>query len=281
MIQDIFPHKYDVSYKVPKVQEGDVILIYSKNSLLCAKENSEVVFPEIADVLAVVPEVMEKAKFLFSIDNINYFELRNTEVEAFGNWEYMPKEEFRTIKPLRHAFAAITGLQIHNFYTNNTFCGRCGGQMKGSNLERAMICTECKRTVYPQICPGVIVAITNGNKLLLTKYAARHSKHDRFALVAGYNEVGESLEDTVRREAMEEVGLKVKNIRYFKSQPWSFSDTLLVGFFCEVDGQSDITLDKNELSEAVWLTGDEIPDESADPTISLTGTMIYEFKHNF
>lgn len=281
MIQDIFPHKYDVSYKKPKVCFTDVILIYSHNSLLCKKEKDEVIFPLVSDVMQVFPQAMEKAKFLFSMDSINYFELRNTEFEAFGNWEYMPKEEFRTIKPLRHAFAAITGLQIHNFYTNNTFCGKCGGQMKGSSTERAMICTECKRTVYPQICPGVIVAITNGNKLLLTRYAARHSKHNRFALVAGYNEVGESLEDTVRREAMEEVGLRVKNIRYFKSQPWAFSDTLLVGFFCEVDGQSDVILDENELSEAVWLTRDEIPDDSADPTISLTGTMIYEFKHNF
>ncbi|MBE5730318.1 MAG: NUDIX domain-containing protein, partial [Clostridiales bacterium] len=93
----------------------------------------------------------------------------------------------------------------------------------------------------------------------------------------GYVEVGESFEDTVRREVMEEVGLKVKNIRYYKSQPWPFTNTLLAGYFCEVDGSSEVTVDQNELSTAVWLARDEIPEIS---TVSLTGTMIMAFKRN-
>ncbi len=278
MIQDIFPHRYDVSYKRPEAKEGDILLIYSGNSLLCFKEGSEVTFPVISDVLKVFPDALIMAKFLFSIDGANYFELR-TPVEAFDKWEYLPKDEFRGIKPVLNSYIAVTGFQIHSFYTNNAYCGRCGGKMHSSETERAMICSQCNRTVYPQICPSVIVGITDGDKLLVTRYANRHSKFRRYALVAGYNEVGETLEDTVRREVMEEVGLKVKNIRYFKSQPWSFTDSLLTGFFCEVDGDTKITLDTNELSEALWLERSEIPDESADPTVSLTGTMMYTFKN--
>lgn len=280
MIQDIFPHKYNVSYKHPVVKDDDTVLVYSQDSLLCFKENNEVEFPTAAQLAPACPDVKGNAKFMFCIDGTNYFELRSPKLDPFDKWTYLPKEEFRGIKPLWRAFAAITALQIHSFYTNNTYCGRCGGKLSASYTERAMICSNCQRTVYPQICPSVIVGVVNDDKLLLTRYSSNHSKFKRYALVAGYNEVGESLEDTVRREVMEEVGLKVKNIRYFKSQPWSFTDSLLAGFFCDVDGDATITLDTNELSEAVWLTRDEIPDESADPTISLTGTMIYTFKYS-
>ena len=117
--------------------------------------------------------------------------------------------------------------------------------------------------------------MTDGDKLLLTKYAPNHSAHRRYALVAGYTEIGESFEDTVRREVWEEVGLKVKNIRYYASQPWSFSGALLAGFFCDVDGDTHITLDENELSVAEWFDRADIPDNA---TISLTGTMMKAFQ---
>jgi NAD+ diphosphatase len=101
-----------------------------------------------------------------------------------------------------------------------------------------MQCTECHNIVYPRISPAVIVAVMDGNRILMTKYAGRVFK--KYALIAGYAEIGETLEETVRREVMEEVGLKVKNIRYYKSQPWAFDDSLLSGFFCELDGLKEI-----------------------------------------
>ena len=148
--------------------------------------------------------------------------------------------------------------------------------MKGSKTERAMVCPKCGKVYYPQICPSVIVGVIDGDRLLMTKYSINHSKHRNYALVAGYVEVGESFEDTVRREVMEEVGLKVKNIRYFGSQPWPFTNTLLAGYFCDVDGNNDVTIDVKELSAAKWLTRDEIPEPN---TISLTGTMMRAFKN--
>jgi len=280
LIQDIFPHRYDVTYKNIQPSDCDILLIFSADSILCRKEKDEVIFPTVKEITDHIPNVKEKARFLFRIDHTNYFDLPGFSVEPFETWSCIPKEEFREIRPALSAFTAVTAWQIQAFYKANTFCGSCGVRMQQSQKERAMICPDCKRIVYPQICPSVIVGITNGEKLLVTRYANRHSKFRRYALVAGYNEVGETLEDTVRREVMEEVGLKVKNIRYFKSQPWSFTGSLLTGFFCEVDGNTDITLDTNELSEALWLNRKDIPDESADPTVSLTGTMMYHFKHS-
>ena len=90
-------------------------------------------------------------------------------------------------------------------------------------------------------------------------------------------EVGETLEQAVRREVMEEVGLKVKNIRYYKSQPWSFSDTILMGFYCDLDGEEEITLDREELALAEWFRRDEIPVEPSRDI--LTNEMIIKFKN--
>lgn len=278
MIQDIAPHKYDVTYRNVEVENDDIMLIFRNNALLCSIEENEIVYPEAADIEKVFPELKSKAKFLFRIDDKDYFELRSPEIEAFDKWEYVPKDQVRALRPIWKAFAAITGFQIHNWYTNTKFCGRCGTKMDAPGNERAMKCSNCGKIYYPQICPSVIVGVTDGDKLLMTKYAASHSKFRRYALVAGYAEVGESLEDTVKREVMEEVGLKVKNIRYYGSQPWSATDTLLMGFFCDVDGTTEITLDKDELSLAEWLERSEIPDESADSSISLTGTMMKAFK---
>ena len=111
----------------------------------------------------------------------------------------------------------------------------------------------------------------------MSRYRVNHSTYRGYALIAGFVEIGETFEETVRREVMEEVGLKVKNIRYYKSQPWSFSDTLLMGFYCDLDGEEEITLDREELALAEWFRRDEIPVEPSRD--SLTNEMIIKFKN--
>mgnify|MGYP005933984141 CR=1 FL=1 len=117
--------------------------------------------------------------------------------------------------------------------------------------------------------------LQDGDKILMSKYAGRTYK--KYALLAGFTEIGETLEETVQREVMEEVGLKVKNIRYYKSQPWSFTDTLLMGFYCDLDGEAAITLDREELAMAEWFQRDEIPVEPERD--SITNEMIIRFKN--
>jgi len=108
--------------------------------------------------------------------------------------------------------------------------------------------------------------------VVLTSYRNRTN----YALIAGFCEVGESPEDTVRREVMEEVGLKVKNLRYYKSQPWSFSETLLMGFVAELDGDDTIHRDENELGFAAWVNRHDIADNVFHR--SLTAEMILAFR---
>ena len=149
----------------------------------------------------------------------------------------------------------------------------CTEALRDSETERALICPECGRIRYPKICPAVIVAVRSGEKLLLTKYAGR--AFTRYALVAGFTEIGETLEQTVAREVMEEVGLKVKNIRYYKSQPWGIDGNILMGFYCDLDGDDTIHLDESELSVGQWHTRGSIP--AKDDSYSLTREMIRVF----
>ena len=151
------------------------------------------------------------------------------------------------------------------------------GKDAGQPNERALVCPVCGQTEYPKISPAVIVAITNGNKLLMSRYRVNHSTYRGYALIAGFVEIGETFEETVRREVMEEVGLKVKNIRYFKSQPWAFTDTEMIGFFAELDGDDKIRLQEDELSEAGWYTREEIPDDAR--LISVGTEMKMYFKY--
>ena len=141
--------------------------------------------------------------------------------------------------------------------------------------ERMLYCKECGNMEYPKICPAVIVGVTDKDRILMSKYAGRAYKH--YALIAGFTEIGETVEQTVAREVMEEVGLKVKNIRYYKSQPWAFSDTLLMGFYCDLDGDDTIRLDENELAVAQWFERKEIPEPVS--LESLTNEMIIQFKN--
>ena len=168
---------------------------------------------------------------------------------------------------------AATARHLAEWYASRRFCGRCGTPVRHSEKERALVCPACGSTYYPVIAPCVLVAVTSGDRLLLTRYARPGAS--RFVLVAGFVETGESAEQAAAREVMEETGLRIKNLRYAGSQPWGLSGTLAVGFFAELDGPDTIRLDTSELAEACWMERGDIP-----PCLdlsSLTMTMIDRF----
>ncbi|MFV0496713.1 MAG: NAD(+) diphosphatase [Candidatus Fimivivens sp.] len=270
MIQDIAPKKYDNAFYVKSPQQNDTVFVFEKNTILCNKSGEMVRYPTLAQMGG-----RGDCTFLFSIDDADYFLLRTTEYEAPGGFTFENITLFRKALPGDLAFAGFVAWQLHNWYTDNKWCGRCRHPLVPSEKERMLACEHCGNTIYPKICPGVIVAIADGDRLLMTKYAGR--PFSNYALVAGFTEIGETLEQTVEREVMEEVGLKVKNITYYKSQPWAYSSSLLCGFFAEVDGDTTVTLQTDELASAEWLTRDEIvlqPDN-----LSLTREMMMLFKN--
>jgi NAD+ diphosphatase len=139
---------------------------------------------------------------------------------------------------------------------NTRFCGVCGSATQDKAEERAKVCPSCKTLFYPRIAPAVIVAILDGKKILLA-----HNKRFTapiYSLIAGFIEIGETAEQCIEREIMEEVGLKVKNIRYFSSQPWPFPDSLMLGFTAEYAG-GEVKADGDELLDAGWFCPPDMP----------------------
>lgn len=276
MIQDIKPHQYDNKYR-HVAPDGDSIALYFEEQTFLVKRTQEgMEFPRFRDLERQNEGIYEDSTYLFSIDRERYYLVDDINREPLSSYTMENTEIFRTAEPQYRAFAGITGYQLYTWYRNHRYCGRCGSLMKKDVGERMLYCGECHTMEYPKICPAVIIGVTDGSRILLSKYAGRtYKKH---ALLAGFVEIGETVRDTVRREVMEEVGLKVKNIRFYKSQPWSFSDTILLGFFCDLDGDDTITLDKEELSMAEWFERADIPAELHRD--SLTNEMMMKFKNN-
>lgn len=272
MIQDINPHIYhnEMSWQQPKAQ--DFVLCFTKENEL---------YVRCTDGRLELPTVMrlgadtQPLQYLFSIDERAYYLLCSEEVPAAAApWQYMPAEHLRSCIADETLFACAAAGSLRRWYTNTAWCGRCGSRMEKSTFERAMICPSCGNIVYPKICPAVIVAIHDGDRLLLTRYKNRPPR--RYALVAGFNEIGESIEQTVHREVLEETGLRVKNLKFYKSQPWVFTDSLLFGFFAELDGPDTVTVQEDELAEATWHTREDLPEDTAH--MSLTAEMIEQFR---
>ena len=157
---------------------------------------------------------------------------------------------------------------------NNSFCGKCGSKMELKKDERAIVCPQCNLVTFPKISPAVIVAITCNNKILLAK--GKNYRGDFYALIAGYVDVGESIEETVIREVKEEVGLDIKNLKYYKSQPWPFSASLMLGFVAEADDTQPIIIDEKEIKEARWFPRDNLPPHASN--ISISGDLIEAFE---
>ena len=277
MIQDIAPHTYHNEYKPSAPDKDSFILAYEKGSILLPRQerDADITFPRFRELEEKIADLYNNFIYLFSIDDQRFYLIPELDTSLLPDYEFQDVRILRTAQPQHLAFAGITGHQLFQWYSKRRCCGCCGKPMVHSQKERMMECPSCGNQEYPVLCPAVIVGITNGDKIILSKYEGRRFK--RYALIAGFAEIGETIEETVHREVMEEVGLKVKNLRYYKSQPWSFSGTLLFGFYCDLDGDDTLTVDHDELSMASWFNREDIPDEGDN--ISLTKEMMMAFKH--
>jgi NAD+ diphosphatase len=278
MLQDIYPHKLKNSY-IPglKATDESLVIHFDKDGKILANVEGKP-FARLSD-FEVKPSVLT---YLFSMDEDDIFLAEDEVITVPSGMEYMRVRDFRrkTDIPKKSILEAFTAKQLRSWYVNNRFCGRCGKPTSRSDIERAIVC-ECGNIIYPRVVPAVIVGVINrgatraDDKIVLTKYKGR-SDVPYYALIAGFTEIGETLEETVAREVMEETGLSVKNIRYYKSQPWGVADDILTGFYCELDGSDEIHRDEEELAVAEWVARDDVvlqPDN-----LSLTNEMMTLFK---
>lgn len=167
---------------------------------------------------------------------------------------------------------ATRAVLVNDWYRSHQYCGHCGTKTVVDKKDMMMLCPKCGQMHYTRIAPAIIVAINNNGKLLM----AKHSYHTRinYSLIAGFVEAGETIEEAVHREVTEEIGIKVKDIHYVKSQSWPFPNSLMLGFTAEYDS-GEIKVDGDEILKAKWFNKDEI--EKPDSNISISSWLINNF----
>ena len=163
--------------------------------------------------------------------------------------------------------------QVLNWFRSHRYCGYCGRQTACSGMELMMECSHCNHHFFPRINPCVIVLVIKGNQVLLARSTRYRSGF--FSCLAGFIEVGESAEDTVRREVKEEAGLDVENICYFKSQSWPFPSQLMLGFYADYKA-GEIVPETAEIAEANWYSVHDLP-VTPSARISVAGELIDNF----
>ena len=175
---------------------------------------------------------------------------------------------FSAVRAIRSLFGRIDdtvfwmatkAMHIVVWNSETKYCSRCGTATAIKHDELAKICSECGSVVYPRISPAIIAAIVRDDALLMLKH--RHTANDLYALMAGFVEPGETLEQAVAREAFEETGIEVTDIRYFGSQPWAFTGALMVGFTARYAG-GELTLQESEIRHADWFRAGALPKAS-------------------
>lgn len=274
MIQEIAPHQLRNEYlPQAKPSVGDPVF-YVRGQDVAVRHVDEDSF----DVPRVGSEGVSSSglTFLFALDGTSCW-------LAPSQGAAQPPEPYELVHnrilrmecrgPRELMYAAYTAVHLADWYAKSRFCGACGHAMEHHDSQRAMRCPSCGNLVFPRINPAVIVCVCDPahNKIVLTRYAAGRY-HAIDALVAGFVEIGETVEDCVRREVREELGLEVKNIRYYRSQPWGVAGDVLCGYWCDVDGDPTIHKDDDELGRAAWASPSQIAGQPDD--FSLTNEMM-------
>ena len=279
MLQDLDFGYLDNQYRPCQPQDGDIVIcVQGKNMLLHRAEDDTLTLPTWGRVKNWCNQwegwFDYPTQYIFTLQEQRYFLFMGKAGEcpdAYFTYENAVMLRQQTSKNI--LFAMMTAWHLYTWYRVNRFCGACGEKTVHDGKERMMRCPVCGNMIFPRIAPAAIIGLTHGDKLMLSTYAGRDTK--RYGLLAGFIEIGETAEEAVAREVMEEVGLKVKNVRYYKSQPWGVAGNLSIGYFCDLDGDDQVHLDENELASAEWFDRNDLP--AKDDGISLTREMIRIF----
>lgn len=241
----------------PEVQDGESIwFAFYQGRLLMFQDQYGLVIPQI-DRFSLLGIAHKQTHYLGQMQGMHCF---TTELETDQGLPHQYSlQELRRLAMMVDAewfMVAGRARQIVEWDNNHQFCGRCGTPTVLHDIDRAKLCPQCGHTQYPRISPCIIVLVTDGERILLARNA--NFPRGMFSTLAGFVEAGETLEMTIHREIKEEVGVAVKNFKYFSSQPWPFPHSLMVGFHAEYAG-GDLVFEDEEIVEAGWWHVDNLP----------------------
>jgi NAD+ diphosphatase len=236
---------------------------YTCEQLLCDSAGVVLVISE-AEVNAL-PLTLASEHFLGQLNDEDLWARVVTVADAPPGHQWLGlRSQLELVSPEAFQLAG-RALQIARWYYDHRFCGRCGQATVQDTFDFAHVCQGCALRFYPRISPCMIVLVTRGDEILL----AHHHRASRvmYTTLAGFVEAGEGVEDCIRREVREEVGVAVGQLNYFRSQPWPFPGQLMLGFFAEYES-GDIAIDPSEIIDAKWFRYDELPQVPATATVA-------------
>jgi NAD+ diphosphatase len=196
--------------------------------------------------------------------------------------QFVELRQIMTQLPALDGELAATARAITGWHASHGFCAKCGGASAPAMAGWERHCQSCGAVHFPRTDPVVIMLVTHGNQVLMGRSPGWPD--GMYSLLAGFVEPGETVEAAVRRETMEEAGIKVGNVRYLASQPWPFPASLMIGCWGQALG-TEITLDPNELEGAIWMTREQVLQSFADPNAPIRparkGAIAYDLIRNW
>lgn len=253
-------------------ERSDLWFIFDKGHLLTTIKADRFYIPQTSD-LETCRISLSKGLYLGSLDGKPcYADELESGGTIEGNFKLTNLRTLFGLIPDELIWVAGRANQLIYWHQTHRHCGRCGHETEDKVDERAKICPQCKQVNYPRLSPAVIVAILKDNQILLARN--RRFKMPFYSVLAGFVEIGESLEECVKREIKEEVGITVKNVQYFGSQPWPFPDSLMIAFIAEY-ATGKIVVDGGEIMDAGWFSKENLP--NIPPKISIARQLIDSF----
>jgi NAD+ diphosphatase len=251
----------------PPARSGEPVLwfAFQKSELLLVRSDDGIQLPHCHDLAELgLSSVRSVYLGTYSERHCYVAELAHTETPPAGHELQGLRSVLGGPDP---ALGTLAGraFQIMEWDRNHQYCGRCGTPTQVRLDERSRVCPSCRMTSYPPVSPAIMILIVRGREILLAR--KKDWPQGRYSALAGFVEPGEQLEDTVHRETMEEVGLQIKNLRYFGSQPWPFPHQLMIAFTAEY-AAGEITPDGVEIEEAAFFDVDNLPNLPAGISIS-------------
>ncbi|HHE73663.1 MAG TPA: NAD(+) diphosphatase [Desulfobacteraceae bacterium] len=264
-------------FKPPdKIYAADLWFVFKEGDLLIKTIGNSLYVPETKDINGYRDRLIRR-QYMGSLDGRHCYtaDIQEDVPEGAG----LQQKDLRSIFGVMEEeliWAAGRANQLAAWSRNHQYCGKCSTSCEDKQDERAKICPACGLINYPRLSPAVIVAVLKENRILLARN--KRFRLPFFSVLAGFVEPGETLEACIVREIEEEVGITVKNIRYFGSQPWPFPDSLMVAFVADYSG-GEIKVDDTEITEANWFSKKELP--RIPPRISIARQLIDWFTaHN-